>query len=1176
MFQKPPIGKINGFLPFLNRKYKVMKKRVPPARVGMMPRLLKFLLFMKLSMLIIFLTASQVYAETVFSQTITASFEQVELRTILNVIEKKAKVRFLYNYDLTSLAKKVDFSVKNAKVSDALDKLLENSGLQYRDMGNNLIVISLGKGVEAASQAQVTVTGLVTDAQNQPLPGVSINVKGTTIGTATNGEGRFSLNVPSANDILLFTYIGFAPQEQPLAGRTTLNITMVATSSNLNDVVVIGYGTQKKQNVTGAITSVPMKEIADMPVSNVASALQGKIAGVVVQQSSGSPGRTPAIKVRGFGSLSIGASPLIVVDGNIVSASVFGLLDAEEIDKIDVLKDASSAAIYGSRGSNGVIIVTTKKGRSGKTRMNLNVYTGFQQVTKKLDVLSAQQYAEFAKDAANNAYLDNVTGAQISDPNNIRPSNFLRYRYPRGEVFDWLNFDDPAKIAALPDHKYQDLIFRTAPISNYQFSAGGGTDNVQYTVSAGYMKQDGIIRKSTMDRYTLRANVDFKATEKLTIGININPSYKVTQEVRSDGHWADNGVINAALNTMPMAPIYAPDGSYSSMAALAAPYNLPGITNPVANITEYNSPYQETNLLSNVYAQYAILPNLKYRVSGNASIFQNRRNVYTTSKMPLNQLLPPTAATGSAFSEQGLSWLVNQVLTYNVSFNEVHNLEVLGGTESNKLQYESSSAAGNTFANDIVQTLNAAGQPASVGSFKSATATVSYFARVSYNYKTKYLFNVSVRRDGSSSFGPDNRFGNFPAASAGWRVTEEPFMKNLPVLSELKLRVSYGLSGNNAFGNNNYYPYAANVGTTNYSFYNNVVTGLATSSLGNPVLSWERNQQLDLGVDIGLLKNRISLTVDYYDRITKDLLLSVNVPTLTGFSSAFKNIGKMSNKGFEFGVNSYNLTGAFTWNTSANLSFNKNKVLALGPTGDRILSGSGVGETNVTMIGQPIGSFFGYKQLGIFKDAADLHTNPHDNTTRPGDVKYEDVNGDGIIDARDRTIIGNNQPDFIYGMTNTFSYKNIDLSVAIQGTQGGQILNLSRRFFDNLEGGGNNLAIALDRWRSPENPGNGKVPRANARTTGNNNAVSSRWVEDGSYMRIQNISLGYRLPKAVISRLKLQQIRIYASAQNLFTWTNYTNFNPEVSNYEGPLTGGVDYGSYPLSKTVTLGINVGF
>ncbi|GEP88809.1 SusC/RagA family TonB-linked outer membrane protein [Chitinophaga terrae (ex Kim and Jung 2007)] len=1124
-------------------------------------------------MLIIFLTATQVNAAKVFSQTLTASFEQTELRTILNVIEKKTKVRFLYNYDLSLLTKKVDFSVKEAKVTDALNKLLDKTGLRYKDMGNNLIVISSGNDREA-ERTRVAVSGTVTDESGQPLPGVSINIKGTSLGTTTNAEGHFNLNTRSADDILIFTYIGYASQEIPLNGRTVLSVKMLATSSNLNDVVVVGYGTQKKQNVTGAIASVPMQELRDMPVSNVATGLQGKIAGVVVQQNSGSPGRTPAIKVRGFGSITAGNNPLIVVDGNIVSPTVFGLFDADEIEKIDVLKDASSAAIYGSRGSNGVILVTTKRGRAGKTKMGLSVYTGYQEVTKKLDVLNSQQFAEFAKEAANNAYLDNVPGAKITDPNSARPSDYLRYRYARGDLFDWFNFDDPAKVAALPDHKFQDLIFRRAPISNYHFTASGGTETVQYTVSAGYLKQDGIIQRSAMDRYTLRANVDIKATPKLTLGANINPSYRITQEVKSDGHWADNGIINAALSALPMAPIYDDKGNYSSQAALAAPYNLPGITNPVANYSEYHSQFDQTNLISNVYAEYKFLPNLKYRVSGNVNLFQNRRNAYTTSKMPLNQQLPPTAATGSAFSEQELNWLVNQVLTYNVTFNNKHNLEVLAGTESNKVQYQSSNAAGSAFANDIVETLNAAGLPTSVTSQKTENATVSYFARVDYNYLSKYLLKISVRRDGSSIFGPDNRFGTFPAASVGWRVTEEPFMKNLSALSELKLRVSYGLSGNNAFSV--YYPYMGTLGTANYAFTNNLATGLAINSLSNNSLGWERNQQLDLGLEIGLLKNRIFVSVDYYDRITKDLLLYVNVPTLTGFGSAYKNIGRMSNKGMEFVVNSYNLTGAFTWNTSANLSFNKNKVLELGPTGDPILTGSGIGETNITMIGQPIGSFYGYKQLGVFKDEADLHTNPHDKTTRPGDVKYADINGDGIIDAKDRTVIGNNQPDFIYGMTNTFSYKNIDLSVSIQGTQGGKILNLSRRFFDNLEGGGNNLSIILDRWRSPQNPGNGIEPRANARTTGNNNAVSSRWVEDGSYLRIQNVSLGYKLPKSVTDRIRLQQVRIYASVQNLYTWSKYLNFNPEVSNYEGALTGGVDYGSYPLARTMTLGINIGF
>ncbi len=671
--------------------------------------------------------------------------------------------------------------------------------------------------------------------------------------------------------------------------------------------------------------------------------------------------------------------------------------------------------------------------------------------------------------------------------------------------------------------------------------------------------------------------------------MNLNPSYKIQQEVKDAGHWADNAVVNSALSVMPMVPIYAADGSYTSQTGVAAPYNYPGITNPVANINEYNSQLLSTNLLGNAYAELGFLKNFTYRVSGNMNFKGTRRNSYRTSKMPLNQILPPSVSTGSASSDQGLSWLFNQTLNFSKTINDDHSIDVLIGMESTKYQYQSSGGSGSSYPNDVVETLNgsASGTTTTATSNKIENASASYFARANYSYKGKYLANVSVRRDGSSIFGPDNRWGTFPAASVGWRINEEGFLKNVKALSEAKLRASYGLSGNNAF--NDFYPYVATLKADNYSLGNALVNGLAPASLSNSKLGWERSQQFDAGIDLGIFNNRIMLLVDYYHRTTKDLLLSVNVPTLTGFGSAVKNIGKMENKGWEFAVNTRNLTKTLIWSTSFNLSFNRNKVVALGPTGDPIRSGSGVGETNITQIGAPIGSFYGYKQLGVFKDQADLDSSPHDATTKPGDVKYEDINGDKKIDANDRTIIGNNQPDFIYGFTNTFSYKGFDLNIAIQGTQGGEILNLSRRFFENLEGNANQMTTVLNRWRSPSDPGDGITPRANARTTGNNNAVSTRWIEDGSYLRVQNVSLGYLLPASLISKAKLQQVRIYASAQNLFTFTKYLNFNPEVSNYETPavgpptgaappsgsLTGGVDYGVFPLAKTFTLGINIG-
>ncbi|HVG15902.1 MAG TPA: SusC/RagA family TonB-linked outer membrane protein, partial [Chitinophagaceae bacterium] len=427
-----------------------------------------------------------------------------------------------------------------------------------------------------------TITGTVKDDAGNAVSGASVTLRNSSVGTTTNVTGRFSLSIPdnSINDSLLVSSVGYEDKIVAIGGQDVVNVFLTANITSLDQVVVVGYGTQRRTAVTAAIASVPMKEIKDMPVSNVATALQGKVPGVVIQQNSGAPGSTPAIKVRGLGSISAGNSPLIVVDGNIVSPVIFSLLNSNEIVSIDVLKDASSTAIYGSRGSNGVIIVTTRRGKTGRTNINLDVYGGFQEVTKKIDLLNSAQMAELSIEAANNAYLDNVPGAKITDPNSMRP--VLRYRYPRGEVFPWLNFDDPQKIAELPDFDFQDLIFQKAPISSYQLSVSGGTDKAQFYVAGGYLRQEGIIKESKFDRYTLRAGVDVNITDKLKVGVNINPSYKVQQEVNANGHWADNGIINAALSAVPMAPLYAADGSYSSEAAIAAPYNWPGITNPVA------------------------------------------------------------------------------------------------------------------------------------------------------------------------------------------------------------------------------------------------------------------------------------------------------------------------------------------------------------------------------------------------------------------------------------------------------------------------------------------------------------------------------------------------------------------------------------------------------------------
>jgi len=1032
----------------------------------------------------------------------------------------------------------------------------------------------------AADQA---LSGRVTDgATGSGLPGVSVVVKGTSRGTTTDGDGNYRVSVPDQNMgttlTLVFSFIGYATQEILVGNKSTVNVTLASDNKTLNEIVVVGYGTQNRRELTGSVASLQTQSIKDQPVTNVVEGLTGRMPGVLIQQNTGAPGNAPSIKVRGLGSISAGNGPLIVIDGQPLNsgsqtnAGGLNQLNPNDIDKIDVLKDASATAIYGSRGSNGVIMITTKRGKSGQSRINFDYYTGTQEISKKMEMLDAQQFATFSKQAFNTAYLERVAGSSINDPNSVRPAG-QRYRYPRGE-FPGVNFDDPANLTT---YDYQDMIFRKAPISNYQLSASGGNEKVQYFISGNYLKQDGVIKKSGIDRYTVRSNVDAQLSPKLKVGLSFSPTFMAENRVNSDGHWANNGIINAALSLPPFIPIYQANGTtYNSQAFYAAPYDWPGITNPVANITEVDNRVTQLRLLGNAYAELSIWKSLRYRGTIGGDLNYLRQNQYQTSAIVLNQLLPPNVSTGSAYTNQNINWVTNHTLSYTLDLGTTHHLDALVGLESQQNDFEESQITANSFPNDIVRTVNA-GTITGGTSTRTQWSLASYFARVTYSFKDRYLFNASVRRDGSSRFGETTRFGTFPSASVGWRIIEEPFMKTIPVISDLKLRASYGLSGNNAFTTN--YPAIGVLNKDNYVLGNTLANGLATSSIANPNLGWERSRQTDVGLDVGLLQNRISFTADYYKRITTDLLLQVQVPTLTGFSTAVRNIGQVENKGMEFSLSTRNIDGSgtgFTWTTDLNLSFNKNKVLALGPTGDAIRSGTGVGETNITVIGQPLGSFYGYQQLGIFQNQAELDAYPHFADSRPGDVKFADVNGDGKLNADDRTLIGNNQPDFIYGITNSFSFKGFDLNIVAQGVQGGQILNLSRRFYENLEGNANSLSTVLNRWQSEQIPGDGKTPRANTRSTGNNNQVSSRWVESATYFRIRNITLGYNVPRTSLQKVKVQSLRVYAGVQNAITFSKYLAYNPEVSGYEGPLTGGVDYGSYPLARTYTVGLNLGF
>ncbi|MDR2969097.1 MAG: TonB-dependent receptor [Tannerellaceae bacterium] len=1025
-------------------------------------------------------------------------------------------------------------------------------------------------GLASAQNSQVT--GVVISAENgEPVIGANIMEKGTTNGTVTDIDGRFTLSI-APNALLQISYIGYVTQEVAVGSNTALNIILKEDSETLEDVVVIGYGVVRKKDLSGAVAQMSSKSIRDLQISHPTEAMAGKLAGVQVQQVGGQPGRGATIRVRGAGSITAGNSPLYVVDGFPLGDQNLNAVNPNDIESIEVLKDASSAAIYGSRGSNGVVLVTTKSGRSGKANVSLNISAGFQQLTKKLDILDAQEFAMLSKEAFNNHYLDNNPAGSASDPLGDRPAG-QRYRYPA-------IYDDAAHMAALGKGvDWQDEIFRIAPVQDYQLSVTGGNDNTTYLFSAAYFDQQGIVINSDYQRFSARAKIDTKINKWLKMGVNLAPSYSLNHSV-PEGHWASGGVVNSALAIAPVIPMYMEDGTTWASAALYAVSNdgLTGVPNPVANsnIKDYETTMRITG---SGYIEITPLKNLTIKSTINTDIRNWREEYFYFSTIPGNGTiapLPASARNAREESRENLNWESQNQISYNNTWGK-HNLDAIAVFSAQQNIYRMTQLTGNTYPDDIIQTINIA-QVKNGTSDRSVWTMVSYLARAMYNYDGKYYLTGSIRSDGSSRFGMNNRFGYFPSGSVMWRVSQENFLKDVSWLSDLKLRASYGVTGTNAVSN---YAAIGTMGKADYVFgqgSGNVVSGIVQNSFSNSDLTWEKGRQTDIGLDVSFLKNRLNLTLDWYYRKTTDLLLSVNIPTITGFGSAMQNIGAMENKGVELSITGLPVAKSnFSWEISGNMSFNRNKVLALGPSGDPIFTDGGIGSSNITQIGQPIGSFYGYRMLGLFMTAAELDTYPHVADTRPGDVKWEDVNKDGKIDADDRTIIGNNMPDFTWGLTQSFTWKNFDASISLQGVVGNEIYHLARRFYMQGEGNQNQTRVMLNRWQSESNPGNGIIPRVNSQPTGQNNNQSTRWVEDGTFARINNLAIGYTLPADFSRKLNMQRARIYATAQNLLTITNYSGYNPETSyQQDDARSAGGDYGRIPLARTISFGLNITF
>lgn len=1016
------------------------------------------------------------------------------------------------------------------------------------------------------------VKGMVQNNSNEPLPGVSVIIRNTktnfTLGTSTDSSGVFTFSRVTPGGPYSFSFSTVGYESQTLSGYNIKNaatlslaIKMAATAASLEQVVVVGYGTQKRKDLTGSVSSIDANQIKDLAVPRVDQALLGKLAGVQVTPVSGEPGASPQIRIRGIGSISAGAAPLYVVDG--FPTTNIETLNPNDIESMDVLKDASATAIYGSRGSNGVIIINTKRGKSGKPRFSFDTYVGSQKIAKRPEFMNAMEQAQYYYDGIKNRNID--AGNDVSGPYNT-----WTVKVPQ-EAIDVLEGRNTYDADAL------DEVLQTAPQQQFQISASGGSDMIKYALSGEYFNQQGIVINSDFKRYSFRANIDAQFSKRFSVKVNINPSYNESRNIGAAGAGTgpNDGVIAQAVMANSFFPLRKPDGEYFAFSGLAGSSNL---TNPLTLANEIKANQKRMRLLGNINAEYKILDNLKFNVLMGSNLMSSR-GMRFKPQLPAFFNEPAIGTDNSGFLT---NWLTEYTLNYTASFGE-HNLSAVGGFTSQKERFESNILTSNNYPNNLVPTLSAvSGQITNGSSDTYEWSLISYLARANYNYKSKYYLTASIRTDGSSRFGSENKYGIFPSMAVAWRVSNENFLKDADFLSELKLRASFGETGNNNIGNYDQY---ATINYERYTYGGVPVGGFAAGRLANPFLTWEKQQQINFGIDLSFMNNRrINLTVDHFRSRNTDLLLNVNVPDITGFSTALQNIGEVKNSGWEFVLSTINIDGKFKWSTDFNISTYKNEVVKLGPQGDPIYANS---NGNITMIGQPIGMFYGWITDGVFKNAAELAAGPFFRpgstiASRVGDTRFLDISGpggkpDGIIDGLDRTIMGSPYPQFYYGMTNQFSYKNINLSISLQGSQGNKVLSVARLGTLNTRGRVRQLASSNAYWKSEQDPGDGQVPRPNDAPTGNNREPwNSRYLDEGTYLRINNISLSYMIPQSIAQRLSLGSLRVYVSATNPFLFTKNEAFNPDVSNSDSPLTPGVDQNNYPLTKSIVFGLNLGF
>ena len=1093
---------------------------------------------------VILATCLQCFAKaTAQVNRITLDMQKAPVSKVLKAIEKQIPYKFVYSNDFFSGDNIVSVQVKDMPLSNVLTSVLEKTGFTFKVVDESIIVIMK---TATTLEVQASLRGKVTTEEGMPLEGVSISVSKPAGSTITNARGEYTITADN-DAVITFSFVGYERKIVPVEGRSEISVSLKSTSSTLKDLVVIGYGSVKKSDVTGAVSSISSEKITQVNgVSTVAQALQGQAAGVQVNQASGQPGEFMRIKIRGTTSIGASSDPLYVVDG-LPLDGLTAQFNPNDIAQIEVLKDASATAIYGSRGANGVIIITTKKGKSGKAKVTYSGYYGMQSLRKKMSLVNAAEFATLQNEVAQNE-------------NKPLPWTSGQIDSLQGKGTDW-----------------QDEVYRNAPVQNHDISVSGGNDQTKYFTSFGYFDQKGIIENSAFRRFSFRANLDQRISDKLNFTTSLSLQQSRYALAQFQGAEGGGGVPWSTMVMPPTQGIYNPDGSYTRFTGVTW-----GESNPVGIARELWQPSNNMRIIGNVALNYQIIEGLTLKLTAGVDRSDNKSDYYAPSTITIGRSTDkdgnPIFGVARKNYSNSLTFINENTLNYDKKIGD-HSLNVVAGVtyqSSNSENLNSGSAVG--FISDLYENNNigSAVTPALPSTGYSDYKLVSFLGRINYIYKGKYYATVTGRYDGSSKFGSDNKFAFFPSAAIAWRVSEEAFLKNSNTVSNLKARLSYGSSGNQAI---NPYQTLSRMANVPIILGNIQYTGFVPGSLENAGLKWETTKQFDAGIDLGLFNDRIQLTADYYSKKTSDLLLNVNLPTSSGYSTILQNIGVVQNRGYEFQLTTQNITGDFNWTSTITYTSNRTKVLDLGKDAQgKTITYKEIGPGGnwfPTIVGQSMMQLYGYTVTGIYQTNQEAIDNGEPSKLA-GDYRFKNWDGKGIVnDQEDRTTISRLEPKFTFGFNNAFSYKNFDLSLLFVGSYGNDIANEFRKYNITLNGQWTPTKDAFDkRWRGAGTSNSFDKPATNSgRSIGD--YANSLWLEDGSYLRLRDITLGYTFSASQLAFLKMSSIRLYVSAQNWLTLTSYSGYDPEVS-WAAPTINGWDRGNYPSTKSITVGASVNF